>query len=116
MCNTNLFLYPFKINIFLKGSFQFCTSGLSFSFCNLIDCLPSASSVHGIFQIRILGLITISFFRGIFPTQGLNHHLVHWQVDSLPLSLQGSLRRTEEPEVSQPVESQRVGHNLAIEQ
>ena len=24
--------------------------------------------------------------QGIFPTQGLNLHLLHWQVDSLPLS------------------------------
>ena len=23
--------------------------------------------------------------QGIFPTQGLNLHLLHWQVDSLPL-------------------------------
>ena len=26
--------------------------------------------------------------RGIFPDQGLNPHLLHWQVDSLPLSHQ----------------------------
>ena len=29
--------------------------------------------------------------QGIFPTQALNLHLIHWQVDSLPLSHQGSL-------------------------
>ena len=28
--------------------------------------------------------------QGIFPTQGLNLHLLVWQVDSLPLSHQGS--------------------------
>ena len=28
--------------------------------------------------------------RGIVPDQGLNPHLLHWQVDSLPLSQQGS--------------------------
>ena len=27
---------------------------------------------------------------GIFPDQGSNPHLLHWQVDSLPLSHQGS--------------------------
>ena len=32
----------------------------------------------------------ISFSRGIFPTQGPNPCLLHWQVDSLPLSHQGS--------------------------
>ena len=30
------------------------------------------------------------FLQGIFLTQGLNPHLLHWQVDSLPLSHQGS--------------------------
>ena len=28
--------------------------------------------------------------QGVFPTQGLNLRLLHWQVDSLPLSHQGS--------------------------
>ena len=31
------------------------------------------------------------FLQGIFPIQGTNLHLLHWQVDSLPLSHQGSL-------------------------
>ena len=30
------------------------------------------------------------FLQEIFPTQGLNWGLLHWQVDSLPLSKQGS--------------------------
>ena len=30
--------------------------------------------------------------QGIFPTQRLNPHLLHWQVDSLPLSHQGSMK------------------------
>ena len=30
-------------------------------------------------------------FQGISSTQGLNSHLLHWQVDSLPLCHQGSL-------------------------
>ena len=29
--------------------------------------------------------------RGIFPDQGLNPYLLHWQVDSQPLDHQGSL-------------------------
>ena len=32
-----------------------------------------------------------SIARGIFPDQGLNLCLLHWQVDSLPLSHQESL-------------------------
>ena len=31
-----------------------------------------------------------ALLQGIFPTQALNPHLLHWQVDSLPLSYQGS--------------------------
>ena len=30
-----------------------------------------------------------SLLQGIFPTQGLNPHLPHWEADSLPLSHQG---------------------------
>ena len=33
------------------------------TFCNLIDCSPPASSVHGIFQARILEWVTISYSR-----------------------------------------------------
>ena len=38
--------------------------------CNPMDCSPPGSSVHGIFQARILERVAISFSRGIFPTQG----------------------------------------------
>ena len=49
--------------------------------CNTLD-----SAVHGIFQARILEWVAISSF----PIQGLNPCLLHCQVDSLPLSHQGS--------------------------
>ena len=42
---------------------------------DLLDCSPPGSSVHGIFQARILEQVAISPFchlQGIFPTQGLN--------------------------------------------
>ena len=32
--------------------------------CNPVDCSPLGSSVHGIFQARILNWVAISFFRG----------------------------------------------------
>ena len=35
--------------------------------CDSIDCSPSGSSVHGIFQARILELVAVSFPRG--PSQ-----------------------------------------------
>ena len=58
--------------------------------CDRMECSPPGSSVHGISQARILEWAAISYSRGIFPTQGSNPCLLHWQVDSLPLSHQGS--------------------------
>ena len=48
-------------------------------------------SVHGIPQARKLGCHLL--VQGIFPPQGLNPGLLHWQADSLPLSHLGSLVR-----------------------
>ena len=39
------------------------------------------SSVHGIFQARILEQVVISYSLG-FYMQGLNLGLLHWQADS----------------------------------
>ena len=53
-----------------------------------MDCSPPGSSVHGIVQARILELPLLP--QGIFLTQELNLcflHFLHWQADSLPLSL-----------------------------
>ena len=55
---------------------------------NPMDCSPPGSSVHGVFQARILEWVAISLLQRIFPTQGSNPHLLHllhWQADSLPL-------------------------------
>ena len=57
--------------------------------CKPMDCSPPGSSVHGILQARIeMGCHFL--LPGIFPTQGSNLHLLHWQVDSLPLNHPGS--------------------------
>ena len=61
--------------------------------CDPMDCSPPGSSVHGISQARILEWVAIFFFQGIFPTQGSNSCLLHWQADSLPLNHQGSPRK-----------------------
>ena len=45
--------------------------------CDPMDSSPPGSSVHGIFQARILEWVAISFPRGIFLTQGSNRHLLH---------------------------------------
>ena len=47
-------------------------------------------SVHGISQSRLLEWFAISFSRESSQLQGSNLCLLHWQVDSLPLSYQGS--------------------------
>ena len=47
-----------------------------------MDCSPPGSSVHGILQAQILEW-GHPFLQGIFPTQGLNLGLLHYQVDSL---------------------------------
>ena len=57
-----------------------------------IDCSPSGSSVHGILQARILAWIVMPSSKGS-STQGWNPHLLHWQVDSLPLVPPGKPRR-----------------------
>ena len=42
-----------------------------------LDCSPPGSSVHGIFQARILKWAAISFSRGSALTQGSKPHLLH---------------------------------------
>ena len=57
--------------------------------CHPMDCILLGSSAHEISQARILEWVAFSYSRGIFPTQGLNLHLLHllcWQAGSLPLS------------------------------
>ena len=44
--------------------------------CDPMDCSLPGSSVHGILQARILEWLH-AFLQGIFPTQGLNPHLLH---------------------------------------
>ena len=63
--------------------------------CDPMDCSPPGSSVHGILHgilhgiSRMLEWVALQgILRGVFPTQGLNLHLLqllHWQVGSLPL-------------------------------
>ena len=54
------------------------------------DWSPPGSSVPGISQALILELGSHFFLQGIFLTQKLNLHLLHWHAGSLPLSHQGS--------------------------
>ena len=44
--------------------------------CDPVDCSPPGSSVHGIFQTRILEWVAISFFRGF--SQSRDQTCVSW--------------------------------------
>ena len=44
--------------------------------CDPMDGSPPGSSVHGIFQAKILEWVAVSPSRGTFPTQGSNPALV----------------------------------------
>ena len=53
---------------------------LCMTLCNSMDCRPSSSSVHGIFQVAILEWVAVPSSGGIFLTQELNlrfWHLLH---------------------------------------
>ena len=51
---------------------------------------PPGSCVHGIYSGKNTGVGCHFLLQRVFPTQGSNPLLLHWQVDSLPLSHQGS--------------------------
>ena len=55
-----------------------------------MDYSLPGSSVHGIFQARILEWIAISFSRRIFPTQKSNLGLLHYRQILYRLSYKGS--------------------------
>ena len=55
--------------------------------CDPIDCSPPGSSVHGDSLGKNTGVGCHALLQKIFPTQGLNLHLLHllhWQVGSSP--------------------------------
>ena len=61
------------------------------TFCDPMGCSLPGSSVHRILQARILKRVAISFFRGIFLTQGSNPGLLHCRQILYGLRQQGSL-------------------------
>ena len=65
--------------------------------CEPMDCSPPGPSVQRIPQARKLGWVAIPFSRGSCRPRDWIHvswlHLLHWQVDSFPLSHLGSPRR-----------------------
>ena len=68
--------------------------------CNPMESSPPGSSVYGVSQARLAEWVAChALLQGIFLTQGSNPRLLHWQVDSLPLSHQGSPGRSAAPHV-----------------
>ena len=67
-----------------------CCSVVSDSFVTPWTVAQQAPLSTGFPRPRTLEWVAIFFSRGIFLTQGLNPHLLHWQADSLPLIYQGS--------------------------
>ena len=63
--------------------------------CDPMHCSLPGSFIHGIFQARVLEWATISFCRGIFPTQGLNARSPALQEDALPSEPPGKLQMEE---------------------
>ena len=56
---------------------------------NPMDCSPTSSSAHRVFQVRMLKLVAIPFLQGIFLTQRLKLGLL--QTDSFPSEPPGKL-------------------------
>ena len=65
-----------------------CSCGVSASHCSGFSCWGAQSLGEG--SVVVAHGLSCSAACGIFPDQGLNPHLLHWQVGSLPLSHQGS--------------------------
>ena len=75
-----------KKNMLLLTSAQSCLT-----LCNLIDCSPPDSSVHGILQARILEWVAMTSL-GDLPIQELNPGLLHSRHVLYHLNHQGSPR------------------------
>ena len=61
-------------------SLRFCPT-----LCDPMDCSLLGTSVHGIFQARILEWVAVPSLQGVFLSQGLSPRLLcplHWQAGS----------------------------------
>ena len=64
------FFFSLGLNFLVLCVYVFAQSCLPL--CDPMDCSLLGSSVHGIYQARILEWVTTSFLQDIFLTQGLN--------------------------------------------
>ena len=89
--------------------------------CNPMDCSPPGSSVHKIFQARILEWVAISFSRGSSRPRDQTHishllYLLHGQAGSLPAeqpreTIWGSRLRQSQREWVRAASHRRKGGN-----
>ena len=61
-----------------------------------MDCNPPGSSIHGIFQARVVEWVAISF-SGDLPKQGIEPRSPALQEDSLPSGLRGKPNYLDSP-------------------
>ena len=73
------------ISITEVKKFQYVCAQLCLPLCDLTDCSPPGSSVHGISQTRILEWIAIPS-PGVLPDPGIKPKSPALQADSLPLA------------------------------
>ena len=57
--------------------------------CDPMDCSPPVFLCPWDFPGKNTGVGWHALLQGVFPTQGLNPLLLHWQVGTLPLALPG---------------------------
>ena len=81
--------------------------------CNPVDCSPPGSSVHGIFQARVLEWVAISFssrianweIKTLFPAFSGYHGVGNYEQQSLP---RHPLRGGAESPAREPAQAQKV--------
>ena len=75
-----------RLPITKKDNFLCSVAQPCLTLCNPMDCIAHRWD----FSDKNTGVGCYFLIQGIFLIQGLNQHLLHWQVDSLPLSYLGS--------------------------
>ena len=88
LCGHTVFLYaqlaPDDLNqITIFQAVKVLVDQLCLTLCNLLDCNPPGSSVHGILQAIILEWLLYPLLQGIFLTQRSNPGSPASQADSL---------------------------------
>ena len=82
-----------NIGVYIQVSVELCLVTQSCpTLCNLMDCSPPGSSVHGDCPGKNTGVGCHALLQGIFPTQGSNPGLPHCKQILYHLSHQGSPR------------------------